>query len=116
DQDASVVSRKIVDAIARDPAIEVQPALPLDAVEAQVRSGKTTVAAVIPQGFGEQAGRAFFRGQNKPEVRLLYDPSHAAEVGMVRGFLTQHVMEVVSSESFSGDSSQKLLEDFTRDA
>src|SRR5207248_11782184 len=42
DQDASAVSRKIVDAMSKDPAIDVQPQLPFDVVEAQVRSGKTT--------------------------------------------------------------------------
>ncbi len=34
---------------------------------------------------------------------------------MVRGMFTQHVMEVVSNEAFSGESSQKLLDDALRD-
>src|SRR3954453_17854754 len=49
DQDASPVSRKITDAIAKDAAIEVQPPLPLPDVEERVRGGKITVAAVIPK-------------------------------------------------------------------
>jgi ABC-2 type transport system permease protein len=115
DQDASPVSRKIIDAIGKDAAIEVQPPLPLPDVEERVRGGKITVAAVIPKGFADAAGRAFFRGENKPQVQLLYDPSHGTELAMIRGLLTQHVMEIVSSEAMSGESSLKLVEDATRD-
>jgi ABC-2 type transport system permease protein len=115
DQDATAVSRKIVEAVGKDPAIEVQPALPLEEVQAKVRGGKTTVAAVIPKGFGDAAGRAFFRGEGKPEIQLLYDPSHGTELAMIRGMLTQHVMEIVSSEAMGGESSQKLVEDAARE-
>ena len=87
----------------------------LDAAEASVRAGKTTVAAVLPKGFADTAGRAFFRGGDRPQIQLLYDPSHGAEMAMVRGILTQHVMEVVSSDVFSGDNSQKLVADALRD-
>ena len=80
-----------------------------------MRGGKTTVAAVIPPGFAERAGKSFFRGGDKPEIQLLYDPSHATEVQVVRGVLTQHVMEVVSREAMGGPSSQRLLDDALRD-
>ena len=40
-------------------------------------------------------------GENRPEIELLYDPSHATELAMVRGILTQHVMEAVSAEATS---------------
>ena len=73
----------------------------LDDARAAVRAGKTTVAAVIPPGFGERAVRSLFRGPVQPEIELLYDPSHAPELAMVRGVLTQHVMEVVSAEAAS---------------
>ena len=33
---------------------------------------------VAAPGFGDAAGRAFFAGRDRPEVELLYDPSHAA--------------------------------------
>ena len=39
----------------------------------------------------------------KPEVPLLYDPSHTAELALVRGLLTQHAMQAVSQEAFSAD-------------
>ena len=46
---------------------------------------------------------------------MLYDPSHATEVQVVRGVLMQHVMEVVSRETLGGPSSQRLLDDALRD-
>lgn len=42
---------------------------------------------------------------------MWYDPSHRAELGLVRGILTEHVMQAVSREMFSGRSGQKLVED-----
>ena len=114
DRDGSAVTRKLVDAMAKDPMIEVTPRTYEDA-ETSVRGGKTTVAAVLPKGFADAAGRAFFRGEGKPEIQLLYDPSHGAEMGMVRGIFTQHAMEVVSNEAFSGEGSAKLVDDALRD-
>ena len=74
-------------------------------------AARSTVAAVIPKGFGDDAARALFRGENKPEIQLLYDPSHGPELQMVRGMLTQHVMEAVSGEAFSGPGSRKYLDE-----
>jgi len=114
DQDNSEVSRKLTAALAADAALEVK-SRPLEAARESVRGGKTTVAAVLPPGFAERAGKAFFRGNDKPEIQLLYDPSHSTEMQVVRGVLTQHVMEVVSRETMSGPSSQRLLDDALRD-
>jgi ABC-2 type transport system permease protein len=113
-QDAHGISQKIADALAKDATIQVT-LRGLEDARSAVRTGKTVVAAVIPQGFGEGAGRAFFRGEDRPTIQLLYDPSHGAELGMVRGILTQHVMEVVSSEALSGEGSGKLVDDAMRD-
>jgi ABC-2 type transport system permease protein len=67
---------------------------------AAVQSGKVPVAVVIPAGFGEAARRAL-RGQSAPpELPLLHDPSKTAELAMVQGILTQHVMETVGAGLF----------------
>jgi ABC-2 type transport system permease protein len=114
DQDGTDMSRKLVAALSADKALGVT-AEPLDQARAEVRLGHTVVAAVIPKGFEEQAARAFLRGVDKPEIQLLYDPSHGPELAMVNGLLTQHVMEVVSSEVFAGPNAQKYLDSGLRE-
>ena len=37
--------------------------LPLEQARDSVRRGNDTVAVVIPAGFGDAAGKAFFRGR-----------------------------------------------------
>ena len=107
DRDGSAISSAIVLGMAKDAALEVQGGTVEEAREA-VRRGKTTVAVVIPPGFGDAAGQAFFGGAERPELELLYDPSHATELAMVRGILTQHVMQAVSAEMFGGEQGRSL--------
>ena len=113
-QDNSEVSRKVVAALGADAALDVK-SLALEEARELVRGGKMTVAAVIPSGFADRAGKSFYRAGDKPEIRLLYDPSHSAELQMVRGLLMQHAMEVVSREAMGGPGSQRLMEDSLRD-
>jgi len=114
DQDSSDISRQVIAALAADKALDVKTR-PLEEARERVRSGKTSVAVVLPKDFGDLAARSLFHRETQPEVQLLYDPSHAAEVQMVRGILTQHVMEVVSSAAMSGPSSQKYIDDALND-
>ena len=75
-----------------------------------VKRGKTVVAVIIPKGFGDAAGKAFFGNGEKPPLNLVHDPSRSIELAMVRGILTQHVMEAVSREMFGGDQGRQLIE------
>ena len=54
DLDGSAVSRRVVESLGRERLLDVKAAT-LDDARAAVRAGKTTVAAVIPAGFGERA-------------------------------------------------------------
>ena len=111
DQDGSTVSREITAALTADKNLAVKTATVEQARET-VRKGKATVAFVIPKGFGADAGRAFFNGAAaKPEIGVLYDPSHVAEMGMVEGILTGHVMEAVSKEMFNGPTGRAVARD-----
>ncbi len=103
DQDRSALSAKISAALQADPSLAVQ-SLEADAALAQVKAGKLRAAIVLPAGFGQQAGRALFAGPEgqRPEITLHYDPSQAMVLPMVRGLLAQHVMQVVSADTFSG--------------
>lgn len=110
DEDASEISKNIVSSMKTDTSFDVQelgeaPALAL------VKQGKVRAALVMPKGFGEQAAHALFRSGSKPAVTVYYDPSQAMTLAVVRGLLTQHVMEAVSSEAFSGATGSKLIDD-----
>jgi ABC-2 type transport system permease protein len=110
DQDGSGLSKRLIAATAADKALAVtQPSL--EEARAAVLAGRLGVAVVIPAGFGDAAVRAFIgQGQNA-QLELLTDPSKGAEVSMVRGLLTGHMMGAVTQEAFTGASSQRLLDE-----
>jgi ABC-2 type transport system permease protein len=114
DQDGSAISKGIVSGVLNDRNLKMTPA---DVEEAKdsVRRGKTSAAIVIPKGFGDKAGTAFFNGRDKPELEVLFDPSHATEVAMVRGIFTEHVMQAVSREMFGGPRGRVLVDQTLRD-
>jgi linearmycin/streptolysin S transport system permease protein len=108
DQDGSAVSKAVVLDAQGDKNLAVIVTTVDDAKD-RVRKGTTNLAVVIPQGFGERAGRSMFRGDDKPELGVFYDPSRSVEVAMVRGILTEHVMQAVSKEMFSGDTGRRFV-------
>jgi ABC-2 type transport system permease protein len=113
DQDASAISQAVVSGAQSDKNLKVTLTTLEDARDA-VRKGSTSVAVIIPKNFGDGAGRSFFGGagnDGKPQLDVLYDPSRAVEVGMVRGILTEHVMQAVSRAVFSGDSGRRFVAD-----
>ena len=110
DQDGSTISAGVIASARTDKNLAVATGT-ADEVRDQVRRGKMTVGVIIPKGFGDAAGKVFFVGGDKPQLDLLYDPSHSAELAMVRGVLTQHVMQAVSQEMFTGESGQKMVEE-----
>ena len=109
DQDGSAISTAILAGAETDKNLKVARPTEEDARDA-VKQGKTAVAVIIPKGFGDASGRAFFGDGEKPALTLLHDPSKSTELAMVRGILTQHVMEAVSKEMFSGDQGKQLIE------
>jgi ABC-2 type transport system permease protein len=99
-QDSSDAGARIANGLMDDPNLRVI-SMSLDEAQQAVRKGKQKVAIVLPSGFGEHAGDALFGAQARPEISLLYDPSQPAVLGMVKGMLTQQVMQVVSADMFS---------------
>ena len=115
DQDGSDISRGLIVQLSGDKNLDVK-ASTLDAAREAVRKGKATAAIVIPRNFGRDAGRALFTGSSetggkKPELGLLYDPSHNVELGMVKGILSGAVMQSVSKEMFNGTSGRKMVDE-----
>jgi ABC-2 type transport system permease protein len=113
DQDASDLSGRVIAALAADQSLAVK-ARSLDEARERVRSGKDSVALVFPPGFGERAPQALFRPDQRPEIAVLFDPSHSTEVQVVRGLLTQHAMEVVSSQTMSQSYMDTAVRDLDR--
>jgi ABC-2 type transport system permease protein len=112
DQDGSDISRGLITQLGSDKNLDVKPST-LDAARDAVRKGKATVAIVIPKDFGKDAGHALFTdantGASKPELGVLYDPSHNVELGMVKGILSGAVMQTVSKEMFTGKSGREMV-------
>jgi ABC-2 type transport system permease protein len=108
-QDASEVGRKIAAGLKADPTLKLTE-MGLEQARQEVRNGHQKAAIVIPSGFGEAAGAALFGASAKPQVGLLYDPSQQAVLAMVKGMLTQQVMQVVSAEMFAGAAGRALTD------
>jgi len=108
DRDGSAISKGIVAGVQGDRNLRVSTPT-VDEARDQVRRGRVSVAVVIPPGFGEAAGRAFFGDGERPPLDVLFDPSRNVEVAMVRGILTEHVMQAVSREMFGGEQGRALV-------
>jgi ABC-2 type transport system permease protein len=108
--DSGETTRKIVTGLKADSSLTVVE-IPLSEAQDKVLKGKLSAAVVIPAGFGDAAGAALFGSKAKPEITIYYDPSQSAVVAMVKGMLTQHVMQNVSAEMFSGAGGRKMVED-----
>jgi len=103
--DQSDSGKKIADGLKADSSLKITELSDAEA-QSQVREGKLPVAVVIPQGFGERAGDALFGGRDKPQIPLYYDPSQSTMLAMVKGLLTQQVMQVTTASMMSSNGSQ----------
>jgi ABC-2 type transport system permease protein len=109
-QDSSVIGRKVGDALKADANLAVRE-LNLQEAQDKVRAGKLMVAVVIPAGFGDAAGKSLFDPGSKPELPVFYDPSQSTVLAMVKGLLTQHVMQGVTGEVMGGGASGSKFTD-----
>jgi len=113
-QDDHVISQKIVKGLKEEATLSVKE-LPLEEAKALVLKGKLNMAVLIPEKFGDRAGGALFNAKEKPELDIFYDPSQTAVLAMVKGMLTQQVMQSVSSEMFGGKSGTKFIDQSLQD-
>ncbi|MBK9605092.1 MAG: ABC transporter permease [Betaproteobacteria bacterium] len=113
-EDDSDVARAIGAALAADKMLDAKTATAGEAREL-VRKGKAQAGLILPQGFGEAAAGAFFRGRDKPQIELFYDPSQSIVVSVVEGLLTQYVMQEVSKAMFGGPLGGKVVTDSLAD-
>ncbi|MBI3713696.1 MAG: ABC transporter permease [Burkholderiales bacterium] len=107
--DTHVISQKIAAGLKQDAQIHVVE-LALVEAKAAVLKGKISMALHIPQGFGEAAGAAMFGRADKPELPLYFDPSQQSHVAIIKGLLTQQVMQHVSAQMMHGQSGIQSVE------
>ncbi|WLI89711.1 ABC transporter permease [Massilia sp. R2A-15] len=108
-QDSGEIGAKIVAALKADTTLRITD-MSADQAREAVGRGKQKAAIIIPPGFGEAAGSALFGSGEKPRIDVLYDPSQQAVLAMVKGLLTQQVMQVVSSEMFGGKAGKAFTD------
>jgi len=108
DGDASTISKAIVSGAEADRNLKITTPT-ADQARDLVRRGRTSVAVIIPKGFGDAAANAFFGNGEKAPLDVLFDPSRSMEVAMVRGILTEHVMQAVSREMFGGEQGRATV-------
>jgi ABC-2 type transport system permease protein len=101
DQDQSPFSLEIVNHLKAQSSLDVKAATPESSREA-VRQGKAIAALLIPKNFSVDAGKAFLFGGAKPEMGLLFDPSHTLEMRMLQGIMTGAVMETAGKQMMKG--------------
>lgn len=99
DLDRSELSLRIVAALRGDSALTVTELAPGEA-EAQVRAGRQRAAIVLPANFGTQTSNALFGPGEKPVITLQVDPSQSMVLPLVRGVLSQHVMQQATTSFF----------------
>ena len=109
DQDGSAISQGIVTGMQGDRNFKVTTPTEAEARDA-VRRGRLAAAVIVPKGFGDAAGSAFFGDGEKPPLNVIFDPSRSTEKAMVSGIMTQHVMESVSKEMFGGAQGKAMVE------
>ena len=109
-QDDSAVAKRIADALKLETSMNIVE-LGVDEARAKVLKGKLSAAIVIPAGFGNASVKGLFGIGAKPEIALFYDPSKAAVLQMTKGILTQHVMQIVTSELTSGPTGREFVTD-----
>lgn len=113
DQDTGNTGKELIASLKNDPNLEVSAAA-LETAREAVRKGKVPVAIVIPEKFGEAAAQALFGAAAKPQITVMFDPSHQVEAGMIRGILTGQVMQTVTKSAFSGETGKQTASNSLR--
>ena len=116
DLDHSAASSRVLAAMRTDAAFSISDKPDAEAAEG-VKSGNLRAAITLPAGFGEQALAALMTAGPKPTIEIIYDPSQATTLPLVRGLLTQHAMAGVGEAmTGAGGKSEAFSAPFTTHA
>jgi ABC-2 type transport system permease protein len=112
DEDGSEFTRRMTEAIGKEPALRVRSAdpkaAPLDraAAEQLVRNGDVPVAVILPKGIGAALEEMGFGGTSGASVQLLADPSDPVAPQMVQGLLQKVTMTAAPDLMMQGGVKQ----------
>jgi ABC-2 type transport system permease protein len=108
DLDGSPVAKAVLERLRQSETVAPRT-VTVEQARSEVRSGKASLAVVLPAGFGSAATEAMMGGA-KPTVPLLTDPSKSIEAQAVRGTLTQAIMQAVAQSASEGRSNPDSAE------
>ena len=108
--DEGPTASAILSSFEKDPNMRVE-VVDESTARDRVSRGKVGVAVLIPKGFGDAATRSMFGPGKKPEVTIISDPSKTMELQMVKGLLTQNIMQIVSRDAFSGKGGSDFIKE-----
>lgn len=108
DLDDSPLSRRVLAGFQRDPQFNVT-ITNVERARAWVQSGKSPGALILPHGFGDDLLPGLFDTNRKPEVTLLFDPSHSVEKSVLEGFLVPKLIAAAVEEIREPETAKRLL-------
>ena len=100
DLDQSPLSRELVRQLGADASLKLSSTTAEGARQA-VQQGRAKLAILLPAGLGAALPAALISGGPKPAVELVFDPSQAMALAVVRGLLTQSLMKAMGGSSMS---------------
>jgi len=68
-----------------------------------VTTGRYSAAIFIPPGFSQRSTTSLF-APDKPEIRIIYDPSKTIELQVLRGGLLQSGIQTIVRQAFSAEN------------
>jgi ABC-2 type transport system permease protein len=98
---ASVVSKSIVDEMSKSKNLKVQ-LVDLKTAQSEVHDGRAPTAVVLSSGFGEAAVKAISDEGPKPELQILSDPGRSMETQAAKGMIYQVMVSVISKQASGG--------------
>src|SRR5687768_4267096 len=102
DHDDTPLTRAIIEDMRKSGLISPQ-LMSAEGASGNVTTGRHSAAIFIPPGFSQRTTTSLF-SEDKPEIRIIYDPSKTIELQVVRGGLLQSGIETIVREAFSAEN------------
>jgi ABC-2 type transport system permease protein len=102
DRDDTPLTRAIIQDMHKSGLIAPQ-LMSAEEASGNVTTGRYSAAIFIPPGFSQRTTTSLL-SPDKPEIRIIYDPSKSIELQVVRGGLLQSGIQTILREAFSAQN------------